>query len=296
MLPDLESLRCFVQAARQPTFRNAAQTVALSPAAFGDRIRRLEEALGAELFERTTRRVVLTPAGARLLPQAERCLAEAAACARAVQSGEDPPYDLVIGTRFELGMSFIVPALRTLERSVPARRLHVYLGETADILPRVLRGEIHCMVTSARLNSAGLEVARLHEETYAFVGSRSLLDKRPLTRPEHAPSHVLLDVQSDLPLFRYFLDARSPDESWSFEHVQHLGGIGPVRARALEGAGVAVLPLYYVERDIRAGRLRRLFPSTKLPSDWFRLIWRKGHPQSAALRELAAELAQLPLR
>ena len=107
---------------------------------------------------------------------------------------------------------------------------------------------------------------------------------------------VLLDVQSDLPLFRYFLDARSPDESWSFEHVQHLGGIGPVRARVLEGAGVAVLPLYYVERDIRAGRLRRLFPNTKLPSDWFRLIWRKGHPQSAALRELAAELAQLPLR
>jgi DNA-binding transcriptional LysR family regulator len=296
MLPDLESLRCFVQAATQLTFRTAARSVALSPAAFGDRIRRLEETLGAQLFERTTRRVVLTTEGARLLPQAQRCLEEAAACRTAVTSGAEAPFDLVIGTRFELGMSFIVPALKTLERARPMRRLHVYLGETLDLLPRVLRGEIHCMVTSARLTTAGLEVARLHEEEYAFVGARSLLAKRPLTRPEQASSHVLLDVQPDLPLFRYFLDARSPSESWLFERVQHLGGIGPIRARALEGAGVAVLPLYYVEHDIRAGRLRRLFPTTKLPSDWFRLVWQKSHPQSASLRDLAAELARLPLR
>jgi LysR family transcriptional regulator, glycine cleavage system transcriptional activator len=296
MLLDLESLRCFVQAATELTFRTAAKSVALSPAAFGDRIRRLEEELGAPLFERTTRRVVLTAAGARLLPQAQRCLEEAAACRSAVTTGADPPFDLVIGTRFELGMSFIVPALKTLERAHPKRRLHVYLGETVDLLPRVLRGELHCMVTSARLGSAGLEVAPLHEEAYAFVAARTLLAKRPLTKPEHASLHVLLDAQPDLPLFRYFLDARSPEESWPFERVQHLGGIGPIRARVLEGAGVAVLPLYYVERDIAAGRLRRLFPTTKLPSDWFRLIWRKGHPQAPALRELAAELARLPLR
>lgn len=296
MLPDLESLRCFVQAASELSFRTAARSVALSPAAFGDRIRRLEETLGARLFERSTRRIVLTPEGARLLPQAQRCLEEAAACRRAIVSGVEPPFDLVIGSRFELAMSFLVPSLKTLERAQPTRHLHVYVGETADILPRVLRGEIHCMVTSARLGTAGLEVARLHEEEYAFVAARSLIARRPLTRPEQAASHVLLDVQPDLPLFRYFLDARPAGESWLFERVQHLGGIGPVRARALEGAGVAVLPLYHVARDIRAGRLRRLFPQTRLPSDWFRLVWRKGHPQAPALRVLAGELASLSLR
>jgi LysR family transcriptional regulator, glycine cleavage system transcriptional activator len=296
MLPDLESLRCFVQAATHATFRAAARAVALSPAAFGDRIARLEEQLGTRLFERTTRRVTLTQAGERLLLQARRCLEEAERCRDVAASTAEVPFDVVIGTRFELGMSWLVPALAPLERARPTRRLHLYFGDSADLLPRVLEGRLDCMVTSARLTAPGVDVVRLHEEEYAFVGARSLLAKRPLVRSDDARRHVLLDVAADLPLFRYLLDARPPRESWAFERVQYLGGIGPIRARVLEGAGVAVLPLYYVDEDIRRGRLRRLLGGTKLPSDWFRLIWRKGAPRGEELRALGAELSRLPLR
>ena len=296
MLPDLESLRCFVQAATQLNFRIAARSVALSPAAFGDRIRRLEEQYGAPLFARTTRKVALTPQGERLLPQARRCLDEAERCSLAVASDVELPFEIVIGTRFELGMSWVVPSLGQLERARPERRLHVYFGDTMDLLPRLLRGEVHCMVSSARLTTAGLGFARLHEEEYVFVAARSLLAKKPLQRPADAARHVLLDIHGDLPLFRYFLDARAPDEVWAFDRVQLLGGIAGVRARVLEGAGVAVLPLYYVRRDVAQGRLKRLLPATKLPSDWFRLSWRSGQPREDELRQLASELAQIPLR
>jgi len=57
-----------------------------------------------------------------------------------------------------------------------------------------------------------------------------------------------------------------------------------------------VLPHYFVERDLRRGRLVQLMPKVKLPSDWFRLVWPQHHPRAAALRELAAELAAMPLR
>ena len=296
MLLDLESLNCFVRAATSPSFRSAAKSVALSPAAFGDRIRRLEEALGARLFQRTTRRVGLTAEGARLLLQARRCLEEAERCHAVVGSEEGPPFELVIGTRFELGMSWLVPSLGRLERTHPSRHLHVCFGDTPDIVPRILRDEVDCMVTSARLVAPGLGVARLHEEEYVFVGAQSLIAKRPLARPEDAARHVLVDVSGDLPLFRYFLDARPARELWSFERVQHMGGIGAIRARVLEGAGVAVLPRYFVARDLARRRLRQLFPGTKLPSDWFRLIFRAGQPRERELRELAAELAKIPLR
>ncbi len=296
MLLDLESLRCFVRAATSPSFRAAARAVALSPAAFGDRIHRLEEELGSRLFERSTRRVGLTAEGVRLLPQARRCLEEAERCRAVIGSDEAPPFELVIGTRFELGMSWLVPSLGKLERAHPERHLHVCFGDTADIVPRILRDEVHCMVTSARFVTPGLGVARLHEEEYVFVGAHSLLRKRPLARPEDAAHHVLIDVSPDLPLFRYFLDARPAHELWTFERVQHLGGIGAIRARVLEGAGVAVLPRYFVARDLAARRVRQFFPGTKLPSDWFRLIFRAGHPRERELRELGAELAKIPLR
>jgi LysR family transcriptional regulator, glycine cleavage system transcriptional activator len=296
MLPDLESLRCFVQAATLPSFRAAARSVALSPTAFGERIRRLEDTLGARLFQRTTRSVRLTAAGARLLPQAERVLHEATRCSELTAVGTPAPFDLVLGTRFELGMSFIVPALGALERKHPTRHLHLSFGDTADLLRRIVAGELDGMVTSARLTAPSLETARLHPEAYAFVAAEALAAERPLAKAADARRHVLLDVSPDLPLFRYLLDARSADEAWSFARVQYLGGIAAIRARALEGAGVAVLPLYYVREDLRRGRLRRLLPATRLPSDWFRLVWKKGHLRADELRTLAAELSRLPLR
>jgi LysR family glycine cleavage system transcriptional activator len=64
----------------------------------------------------------------------------------------------------------------------------------------------------------------------------------------------------------------------------------------LAGAGVAVLPRYFVADDLAAGRLVEPLAGQRLRSDRFRLIWREGHPAAAALRALADELAALPLR
>lgn len=296
MLPDLESLRCFHAAAHHLNFRVAAKSVGLSPAAFGDRIKRLEELYDVRLFERTTRRVVLTPAGERLWPQARRCLDEASRCREVVAESEArTPFALTIGTRFELGMSWMTPALSILERRRPERMLHLSFGDTPALLGELQRSEIDCVITSARITAAGLDYARLHEERYVFVGGKKLIGAQPLSRRDHAANHTLLEINAELPLFRYFLDARPGGEVWSFARTQFLGTIGPVRKRVLEGAGVAVLPLYFVERDLDKNRLVRLMPRVNMPVDWFRLVWHKDHPRQNDLRALAGELSLLPL-
>src|SRR5688572_6226174 len=113
-LPDLDSLRCFEAAAVTLNFRRAARAVALSPAAFSDRIRQLEDQVGEPLFQRNTRQVSLTVAGEKLLPQARRVIGEAQRC---LERGDDSesPFELTIGTRFELGLSWLTGALGALE-------------------------------------------------------------------------------------------------------------------------------------------------------------------------------------
>jgi DNA-binding transcriptional LysR family regulator len=61
--------------------------------------------------------------------------------------------------------------------------------------------------------------------------------------------------------------------------------------RILEGAGVAVLPSYYVGDDVTRGRLKVLFPHTKLKSSTLRAVWRKGHPYENEILEVARDLA-----
>src|SRR5690606_21366785 len=157
MLPDLESLRCFDAAATHLSFRIGAQAVALSPAAFGDRIKRLEQQLDTRLFARTTRRVALTPAGLRLLPQARRVLEEAARCTHVVHEQElAVPFALTVGTRFELGLSWLTPALPRLQAQRPERTVHLVFGDSPELLARVRNGVLDAAVTSARLTAGGL--------------------------------------------------------------------------------------------------------------------------------------------
>jgi LysR family transcriptional regulator, glycine cleavage system transcriptional activator len=296
MLPDLESLRCFVNAAEQLHFGRAARSTALSPTAFGERIRRLEDLLGAPLFSRTTRSIRLTSAGQRLLPQALRCIEDASACYARVHDAASTPYALTVGTRYELGLSWLVPNLDALELAQPERTLHLCFGDTPDLLPRLQRREIDAIVTSARVSPSRARSVQLHEERYVLVGAPRLLADTPLSRARDAVQHTLIDTLSDLPLFRYFLDVRPSDETWSFHKVQLLGTIGAVRSRVIAGRGVAVLPHYFVREDIRQKRLQVVFPKLRLPSDWFRLIWNIDHPHEAHIGQLGVELQRIALR
>lgn len=294
---DLESVRCFIAAADQGSFRAAAQTVHLSPAAFGDRIKRLEAELGVRLFVRSTRSIRITTEGDRFLHRARCLLEEEAHCRSAVLAETTAlPFEVTIGTRFELGLSWLVPAISTLHRSRPERAIHLYFGGNADLLHRLHTRHIDTFVSSARISTAGLEHAPLHEESYVLVGATQYLRQSPLRSAEDARRHVLIDAHADLPLFRYFLDAVPARPAWSFARIERMGTIAAIRERVLRGAGVAVLPKYFVQKDLEKRRLQRVMKNVRLRRDVFRLVWRADHLRQAELRALAEELRQRPLQ
>jgi DNA-binding transcriptional LysR family regulator len=295
MLPDLESLRCFQAAAVRLNFRAAAKFVGLSPAAFSDRIGKLESQLGVPLFIRTTRRVRLSPQGEKLLPQANQVLAEAQRCLDAVGDGTPAPYELRLGTRWELGMSWVLPAIQRLERSTPEQQLHLAFGNGAPLLERLMRGQIDAVIGSMRITSGKLSYVPLHEETYCLVGNPRTLQNHAFECPEDAVNHTLVDTHEAFVLFRYWLDQAPRQESWIFGKTRFLGTIAAIRQWVIEEDGLAVLPTYFVSEQLKSGELIEVMPSIIPRSDWFRLIWLKDHPREQELRTLAKELSQIPL-
>jgi len=295
-LPSLEALRCFSEAARLLNFRAAARAVGLTPAALGQRIRQLEDLLDARLFHRTTRTVTLTEEGLALLPYAQATLDAAADCVRAGR-GEvgPPPMELTLGTRHELGLSWVMPLLPRLRKAQPGLTLHVYFGSGPDLVHRVRSLQIECAVTSTHLSDPKLDAVRLHEERYVFVGAPKLLRQTPLVGPEDAAGHTLIDVTPDLALFRYLRDGPGAPEL-HFGKVLRMGTIAAIRQLVLRGEGVAVLPEYFVQPDLEAERLVRLFPDAQLQSDYFRLVFRADDPRRAVYERIAEVMLQEPLR
>ncbi|MBX3206105.1 MAG: LysR family transcriptional regulator [Labilithrix sp.] len=294
-LPSVDSLRCFCAAAKFLNFRAASRAVALTPAAFGQRIKQLEDQLGAQLFVRTTRSVRLSTAGLALLPAAERALAGMEDCARAVSpSGSLPPMDIVLGTRHELGLSWVLPQIDRLKELFPSIELHLYFGSGPDLVSRVRLLQLDCAITSTRLADPKVDALRLHREDYVFVGAPSLLDRVPFAKPEDAVKHTLIEVSEDLPLFRYWRDAPKATPL-AFARLTRFGTIEAIRQRVVAGAGVGVLPRYLVQPDLDGRRLRVVLPKTVPLHDYFRLVIRADDPRRSVFEALAAALAATPL-
>lgn len=296
-LPSPDDLQCFVEVARLSSFRSAARALSVTPGAVSQRIRRLEELLGVALFQRTTRSVALTQPGHALLPRAHAALRATEEAVRASQGPEaQPPLDLQLGTRHELGMSWIVPMLPGLTREMPWLTLHLYFGSGSDLLLRVRSLQIDCAVTSTRLTDPKLDSRVLHAEHYVFVGAPALLRKLPLRSPRDCPRHTLLDTTEALPLFSYLRDAPGGIGDVQFAAARRLGTISAIRAMARMGEGVAVLPEYYVREDLRRKRLTRLLPRAPISSDQFRLVFRRDDARASHFDMIATYMRQKPLK
>ncbi|MFI6447700.1 LysR family transcriptional regulator [Kitasatospora sp. NPDC050543] len=135
---DLAQVRAFVATVELLHFRRAAEQLGVTQQALSKRIARLEEALGARLFERGQGGVELTVAGARLLGPARAVLTAGAAAVAAVREVERP-------VRLDLWGHLFHP-LRTVREvlDAPAAAVHAEVGVGRD-LPAVagalLRGE-----------------------------------------------------------------------------------------------------------------------------------------------------------
>ena len=288
----VDSLRCFVAAAEHLNFRRAANEVALTPAAVSQRIKQLEEQLGCVLFERSSRHVALTPAGQALLVRARPALAALRACSDVARAAPTL-VRFVLGTRFELGLSWLVPSLVVLKRERPDWQIDLLFGSGTEVLARLEHGQVDAIVTSAPIANTEWEAQLLHPELYALVAAPALLERVPFVRAGDAAEHIILDIDGALPLLRYAL---SVCPGLSFRDLWRCGTGGAVHELVRAGQGVAVLPLYMVREDLERGRLQRLLPELELLSDSFRLMYRKRSPLAATLRELAVWLSGRPLR
>jgi LysR family transcriptional regulator, glycine cleavage system transcriptional activator len=231
------------------------------------------------------------------LPFAQRTLDAAHDCLR-ISGGEfgPAPIELVLGTRHELGLSWIVPMLPRLEELHPGLTTHLYFGSGSDLVGRVRAHQIDCAVTSSVIADDKLDAVVLHREDYVFVAAPSVLDEAPLRGPADAGRHTLIDVADGLPLFRYWRDAEGAFSGAAFGAVRKMGTIAAIRALVLRGEGVGVLPLYFVQGDLDDGRMVEPLPEIAAASDHFRLVFRGDDPRRELFESVAETMRSEPLK
>jgi DNA-binding transcriptional LysR family regulator len=142
---ELRHLVYFREVAKRLHFRQAAEALAIAQPALSRSIAQLETAVGAKLFERTRRGVMLTPAGQLLLERSDALLRAAAQIPseiKAVASGEIG--HIRVGFT-GLAMSTVLPAiLREFHAKHPRIRLELTESPTSAQIPAIAAGELAC--------------------------------------------------------------------------------------------------------------------------------------------------------
>ena len=123
-------------------FGRAAQACAVSQPTLSAQVKKLEEFLGLEIFERSARQVLVTTRGAAVVEQARRILAEGRRLDEVVQAGGEPLSGVFrLGVLDTLGPYLVPLLLQPLRASFPRLRLLVQEGRGSALLAGLERGE-----------------------------------------------------------------------------------------------------------------------------------------------------------
>lgn len=282
---DLAALAIFRAVVRENGVTRAAAKLNRVQSNVTTRIKQLEEQLGAPLFVRDGRRLVLTAAGETLLPYAERLLALADEARHAVR--EDRPRGrLRLGTMESTAASRLPAVLARYHHAWPDVALELVTGTTDWLIDKVREFELDVALVARPLGSVTLDAP--FESVSIFREELVLLTPRghPCVR---TPRDVLLPT---LVAFERGCAYRCYVENWYAAHgmkparVLELGSYHAIVACVAAGAGIAVAPraVLDVQRDLDNLSVHPL--PDFAPIDTL-LVWRQGHASAAsnALRD-----------
>src|ERR687896_74155 len=187
---EIRQLRSFVAVAEERNFTRAAERLRLAQPALSAQIRQLEQRMGVQLLERTTRKVDLTPAGEALRERARLLLDGVEA---AVQQAQDTAAGrtgrLRVGLAATASLDLTPLALRAFAEAVPGAQVSVQDIRFDDPSGGVRDGTTDVAITWTPFDEAGLDVEQLTEEPRRIVLSR---DHRLADAPQITSQDELL--------------------------------------------------------------------------------------------------------
>ena len=291
-LPDFEGLAIFAKVVELRSFAAAAGELALSKATVSKAVGRLEERLGARLFNRTSRRLALTDAGQKLSARAQRLLADGEAAENEALAQSVSPRGLVrLAVPMTFGVKAVAPILPEFLKAYPDVSIDLHLS---DAMVDLIGEGFDAALRIARLPDSSLLARRLCAVPRHTVAAPSYLKRhgRP-THPMHLAQHKCFG-------YAYLSTA----DVWHYSNgageqvsVRPAGSLRANNGEALlpaviAGLGIADLPDFIAGEAIRSGEVEAILRGWSQAEGAVHLVTPPGGPRPARVEALGNFLAE----
>jgi LysR family transcriptional regulator, hydrogen peroxide-inducible genes activator len=292
-LPSTKQLRYFAALAEHRHFGRAAASCFVSQSAFSVAIRELETLLGAQLVDRTNRRVTITATGQEVAVLARLCLQDLRALVAAVQAQSEPlhgPLKLgVIPTIAPFLLPHVLPAVR---EQYPSLKLFLVEDLTDALHAQLLEGKIDAMLVALPYELPGTESIVLFEDAFRLAARRGtkLIDPHDYRFNRLNAESVLL-LREGHCLRQHAIDAcrlKDPQKITGFSASSLLTLVEMVDA----DLGITFLPEMAVGSALLANTNIETYPLKDASFREIGLVWRSGSARGAEFAALGRFIAE----
>lgn len=266
--PSLQELHAFEAVGRRASFSNAAKELALTQSAISKQIKQLEEKLGIALFNRSGTQVSLTEAGASYLEATQEMLVKFRTATHTVVASSSNKAGLNVVVLPTFAAQWLIPRLPSFTERFP----DVTVNLTTRVEPFEYYGDtFDAAIAYGAPNWSHANVDRLCDEVLVAVASPHYQARANLVQPLDLGQATLLQQANRPGLWADWFAANNI----AFERPYR----GPVLDRfsmtavaCVAGLGVALVPHFLVEAELRSGALVVLFDKVLLGSGAYYVV------------------------
>jgi LysR family hydrogen peroxide-inducible transcriptional activator len=291
----LQELRYVAAVAEHGHFGRAAAACHVAQPTLSAALKKLEDELGLQIFERGRAGVLVTSDGEEVVAQARRVLEEVERL-RTLADRRRAPLEGVFGlgaipTVGPYLMPHVVPGLR---KAYPALRLHLREEPTTDLLDALRAGHIDAALLSPPLPDAGLVRTDLYREDFlaALPRDHSLARARRVRAADLAADDLLLLDEGHCLREQTLAVCRLAPATPVRELVRG-SSLETLRSMVAAGVGCTLLPALAVRTEDRERGLAVRPLVRPVPHRVIALYWRAGSPRGTSARLLAAGIRTL---
>lgn len=290
----LTELRYVVAVYRERHFGRAAESCYVSQPTLSAAIKKLEQELGVDIFERSKQDISVTPVGEQVIEQAQRVLEEAEKLKQISQVGKDQLIGtLRIGAIYTIGPYLLPHIIPELRKNAPNMPLVIEENFTARLREKLKAGQLDAIIIALPFEEPGVVTLPLYDEPFVAVlpASHPLNQKDSIRMKELAKENLLLLGEGHC--FREQVLEACPEcrdaniSGGAFHQTIEGSSIETIRHMVVSGIGVTVLPCSAAGTDKYA---RRLLQIKRLknpePKRCVALAWRTSFPRPKAIEAL----------
>ena len=256
---EIRQLRAFVAIAESGTFTAGALRVHVTQAAISMQIRQLETEIGAKVFVRAPRHVILTEAGEQLLRRARHILREHdAALDEIAELAGAERGRLRIGSASAMVLTEQLPSiLKELRKQHPAAEIAVTSGTSEVLVDQILAGEVDVAFVSLPVDVRGIKTERLSQDQLVAIASprHKLSKQKTISAYTLAGERLILGERGGNT--RRLIDQFFAQAGVTLHVAMELSRQQAIKRMVEEDMGVGIVPLQSVKEEVDKGRLIR---------------------------------------